>query len=65
MVYNGLSNGSTEWAKVQDTVIQQNQSAINEETIVYRVVKIRWENLITSIDNITNGNVSSSFQVRK
>ena len=60
-----MINGTDAWSKVQDTVIQQNQTAINEETIVYRVVKVRWQDLITNIDNLTNSNTSSAIQVRK
>ncbi len=60
-----MSNGSAEWAKVQDTVSRQNQTPINEETAIYRVVKIRWENLITGLDNITDGSATSNSQVRK
>jgi hypothetical protein len=60
-----LSNGTSVWTKVTDTVTQQNQSAINEETIVYRVVKVEWQNLITNIDNVTYGNTTTAIQVRE
>jgi hypothetical protein len=60
-----LTNGTDEWYKVQDTVIQQNQTAINEETIVYRIVKVEWENLITNIDNLTKSDTSAALEVRK
>ena len=53
-IFNGLSNGTSEWAKVLDTVVQLQHKAINEETAFYRVVKIRWENLIINIDDINN-----------
>ena len=42
------------WNIVRDTVVKRNQTPIDDEGIVYRVVKIRWENLITSTDNNTN-----------
>jgi hypothetical protein len=60
-----LSSNLPEWTKVQDTVVRQNQTPITDETIVYRVVKIQWENLITSLDNITSGDSTSDFNVRK
>ncbi len=49
------------WLKVQDTVVRQNQTPINGETIIYRVVKIRWENLITNL-NITNGDTTTNVR---
>jgi hypothetical protein len=58
-----LSNGSQESIIVQDTVLQQNQTAVNDEVAVYRVVKIQWDNLITSIDDTTNNNAISNSQV--
>jgi len=60
VIHNGLSNGSAEWIKVQDTVVQQNQTPINDEVAVYRVVKIEWDKLITSIDNSSTGYASGS-----
>ncbi len=60
-----MTNGTDAWYKVQDTVIQQNQTAINEETIVYRIVKVEWENLITNMDNLTKSDTSAAFEVRK
>lgn len=50
---------------MQDTVARQNQTPINEETAIYHVVKVRWENLITSLDNITDGSATSNSEVRK
>jgi len=60
VIYNGLSNGSAEWLKVQDTVLRQNQTAVNDEVVVYRVVKVEWQKLITIIDNTTTGYASGS-----
>jgi hypothetical protein len=60
-----LSAGSDVLTKVQETIVQQNQTAIVDEGIVYRVVKIEWVNLITSIDNITSGNTQAGSNVRK
>jgi hypothetical protein len=60
-----LSAGSDVLTKVQETIVQQNQTAIVDEGIVYRVVKIQWVNLITSIDNITSGNTTAGSNVRK
>jgi hypothetical protein len=44
-------------------VVRLNQTSINEETAVYRVVLIQWQNLITSIDNSTSTSDSSEFKV--
>jgi hypothetical protein len=60
-----LSAGSDVLEKVQETVVRQNQTPITDEGIAYRVVKIQWINLITSIDNMTNANASDSSSVRQ
>jgi len=60
-----LIAGSDEWTKVRETVVRQNQTPIDEEAIVYRVVKIQWVNLFTSIDTMTNGSGTTGSNVRK
>ncbi|CAF1151520.1 unnamed protein product [Rotaria sp. Silwood1] len=61
-IYTGLSNGTAEWTKVLDTVTAVKENAINEEAAVYRVVKIRWENLLTKMDGATAGKIASDFE---
>ncbi|CAF3337216.1 unnamed protein product [Rotaria socialis] len=61
-IYTGLSNGTSEWKAVVDTVNILQNTLINEEVAVYRVVKIRWQNLITNMDSTTSGSGSSDFK---
>ena len=47
---------------MQQTVIQQNQTAINEEVAVQRVVRITWQSLLANIDTL--GSVNDAFGAR-
>ncbi|CAF1385731.1 unnamed protein product, partial [Rotaria magnacalcarata] len=62
IIYTGLSNGTSEWDTVVNTVSILQNTSINEEVAVYRVVKIRWHDLITDLDSTTSGSASSDFK---
>lgn len=47
---------------MRQTVTQQNQTAINEEVAVQRVVRITWQSLLTNIDTL--GRVNDAFGLR-
>ena len=64
VIYNGLSPGSTVSTKVRSTIVQQNQTDVADELVVYRVVEIEWDKLITSIYS-SNTNTTANSQVKK
>ena len=51
------------WTKVQQTVVQQNQTAINDEVAVQRVVRITWQSLLTNIDTLSRSSDSLGSRV--
>ena len=62
VIHNGLSPGSTISATVRNTVSRQNQTDVTDELVVYRVVEIEWDKLVTSIYG-SNTNTMSNSQV--
>jgi hypothetical protein len=51
------------WKKVNDTIISQNQTYINEEAAVHRVVRIQWRSVLTNLDNMASVNQGDAARV--
>lgn len=44
--------------KVQDTVVRQNKTPVNDAAAVYRVANIQWDKIITNLDSSLNNTVT-------